>query len=48
MVGYIGKFIKVFVGIFNIYSKVVDVRSEILVVNLVLMGVRYEFLNKIN
>ncbi|HBE9445215.1 cobalt-precorrin-6A synthase [Clostridioides difficile] len=48
MAGHIGKFIKISAGIFNTHSKVADARSEILVANLALMGVTYEFLNKIN
>ncbi|MGL5347292.1 MAG: cobalt-precorrin-5B (C(1))-methyltransferase CbiD [Peptostreptococcaceae bacterium] len=48
MAGHIGKFIKLSAGIFNTHSKVADARREILVSNLAMMKVPYEFLEKID
>lgn len=42
LVGYSGKLIKIVVGIFYIYSYIVDVCMEMLVVYLVLLGVLLE------
>ncbi|WP_054741896.1 cobalt-precorrin-5B (C(1))-methyltransferase CbiD [Cellulosilyticum ruminicola] len=45
--GHLGKLIKVAAGIFHTHSRVADARSEIMIANLALMGVRYEILKEV-
>lgn len=48
LLGHIGKFAKLAIGVFNTHSKVCDARMEAFVYYLALMGASMEFINKIN
>lgn len=48
LIGHIGKFAKLAIGVFNTHSKVCDVRMESFIYYLALMGAPMELLNKVN
>src|SRR5690606_21350594 len=48
LVGHIGKFAKLSIGVFNTHSKVCDGRMEAFVYYLALMGAPLELLNRVN
>ncbi len=48
LIGHIGKFAKLSIGVFNTHSKVCDGRMEAFVYYLALMGAPIELLNKVN
>ncbi len=48
LVGHIGKFSKLAIGVFNTHSKVCDGRMEAFIYYLVFMGAPMELLNKVN
>ncbi len=48
MIGHVGKFSKLSIGVFNTHSKVCDGRMEAFIYYLALMGAPMELLNRVN